>query len=168
VEPNGESRLIELPIDASMVIDLADGAGEEVELGPFVAPVPVPKGTKVVSLRIAGLEDNIQPTEFKPSAYAPRVTIVSPKPQATLSAKTTIAWVGSDADKEAPLTYQIAYSPNDGHDFIPLEVELTENSITIDGTQLPPTKKGQGLIRVFVNDGMHTSFADVRGLSQVQ
>jgi hypothetical protein len=161
----GALKVIEVPIDARLSIDLAKGGGQDEGIGPFVAPIPVLQDTKIRSLRIDGLKDGLLSTELQPSTYVPTVAIVSPKPHTVLGPKTTIAWLASDQDKDATLTYQVAYSPNDGFDFIPVEVDLEGTSLTIDATTLPKTQSGRGLMRVFVNDGLHTSYADVGGLS---
>jgi hypothetical protein len=164
-EPGSRIRDIQVLINARMVIDLSDGAGHVEKLGPFATPIPILKGTKLHALRIEGLLGDLRAAELKPTLNNPKVEIISPKPMTQLGSGTTITWKASDADVGTTLTYQVAYSPNDGRDFIPLEVDLEEAKLTIDAKLLPTTVNGHGLLRIFANDGVNTSFADVGGLS---
>jgi hypothetical protein len=151
-------------IDARTLID--GRAGESTEIGPFTVPFVVVKGSRIISVRVEPIgDDTIRATELVPSVNPPTVSIVSHKPGATIGPETTIAWAGVDKDAGARLSYQVAYSPNDGKDFVPIEVDLAQTKITIETLGLPRTETGRGLIRVFVNDGVNTSYADVGGLT---
>jgi hypothetical protein len=158
------SRLVELPIDATIVTSVTEGL-EETMPGPFAVPVPVPKGTRVVSVGVEGLGIDVAPVSLKASASSPVVGLVWPKAGTTLSGVITLSWTAGDRDPGTALTYQVAFSPNGGRDFVPLDVDLRETRLTIDARRLPRTEPGRGLIRVFASDGVHTAMADVGGLS---
>jgi hypothetical protein len=159
------SKTIQVPVDARGIIEHPNGKHREVNPAPFAVPISVPKGTTLQALRLDGLGDHRFSTKLTPSASIPSVEIVSPEPGATLSAKTKITWAGAAADKGSRLSYQVAYSPTDGQDFIPIAVDVQDTSVAIDASTLPKTELGRGLLRVFVNDGLNTSYADVKGLS---
>ena len=55
--------------------------------------------------------------------------------------------------------YQIVYSPDNGHTFVLLAVNLPGNlrSITVNTHDIPKSHGSQGLIRVLIRDGLHTA-----------
>ena len=62
------------------------------------------------------------------------------------------------------LLFQVAYSFDGGDSFVPIAVDQQNTEFEFDVRQIPPSR-GTGLIRVFVSDGLNTSFADVGNLS---
>ena len=99
------------------------------------------------------------------SKALPRIAIVSPRPNSKLGPNTRIAWKASDSDTPTQrLIYQVAYSPDGGRTFVPAGVDLKLPRLVFDARQFQKSS-GQGLIRIFVSDGLNTSFADIRGLS---
>ena len=163
-EPSGRVRTHKTVVEARTIYELTEGGHME-QLGPFSAPIPVPAGSRVRSLSVDGLEGKIGSTTMKPSENAPKVGFKNYPAGGLLKSETVIYWSAEDDDKHATLDFQVVYSPNGGIDFMPLAACLKESKLVIDGTKLPSTEPGQGLIRVFVNDGMHTAFADLEGLS---
>jgi hypothetical protein len=164
-DPDGRSKWqkLEIPLDARM--RRADGEG----WGPFAVPISVPRDAMVHEVHITSVDDTEPKLDvlLQRSAHVPQVVVMSPKPKEKLEQMTTIKWLGKDLDEEVELNYQIAYSPNNGRDFVPVAVGLGADAtaLVVDTRHLPLTKSGQGLLRVFVNDGLNTSYADVTGLS---
>jgi hypothetical protein len=75
-----------------------------------------------------------------------------------------VRWRASDGDTpRADLRFQVAYSTNNGRSFVPVGVDIAGSGFAFDARQVRRTR-GTGLIRVFVSDGLNTSFADVTGL----
>jgi hypothetical protein len=137
--------------------------------GPFAVPISVPRHAIVHEVRITSVDDTEPKLDvlLQRSAHVPQVVVTSPKAKEKLEQMTTIKWLGTDLDAEAELNYQIAYSANNGRDFVPVAVGLgaDDTALVVDTRHLPLTQSGQGLLRVFVNDGLNTSYADVTGLS---
>jgi hypothetical protein len=95
----------------------------------------------------------------------PTVGIVEPLPGTTIGRETRVIWEAEDPDTPMDqLLFQVAYSPDNGSSFVPVAVDQTGNEAIFDATQVAPSR-GTGLIRVFVSDGLNTSFADVAELS---
>jgi hypothetical protein len=88
------------------------------------------------------------------SAHPPQVTLTSPAAGTALSGTVTIAWQGEDADGD-PLTYAVAYSPDDGRNWYYLGLDLSERQLLVDMAELPGG--GQALLRVLASDGAHTA-----------
>ena len=64
------------------------------------------------------------------------------------------------------LFLQVAYSPDGGQNWVPIAVDVngTEKGITLNSTMIQQSKEN-GVIRVFVSDGLNTAFADVQRLT---
>ena len=96
----------------------------------------------------------------------PEVEIVAPKPGATLGRKTTLRWQVADPDSPgSAMMYHVAYSPDGGRSFYPVDVNLRATSVTFDATNLPRSEGGRGLLRVFVSDGLNSGFTDLSRLN---
>ena len=140
-----------------------DDRSESRRRGFFEVMVPI--STQVRSISILDRKTDRIITRRGRSARPPEIQIVSPRPDSELGERTTIKWQATDPDTPRNrLQYQIAYSPDGGNSFVPLGVKLRGSSFTFDSTQIQRSP-GEGLIRVFVSDGLNTSFADVTGLT---
>ncbi|MCI0692305.1 hypothetical protein L0337_09915 [candidate division KSB1 bacterium] len=62
------------------------------------------------------------------------------------------------------MLYQLAFSPDAGRSWVPIGVDVKRTSFTFNSTEIPRSQ-GNGVIRVFVSDGLNTAFADVSGLT---
>jgi hypothetical protein len=90
------------------------------------------------------------------SPHEPEVAITAPAPGTTLAGTVALTWQGRDADGD-PLTYVVAYSPDNGRDWYYLAVDLDASRLSIDTTRLPGGD--QALFRVMASDGSHTAVA---------
>jgi hypothetical protein len=62
------------------------------------------------------------------------------------------------------LQFQVAYSPDGGESWVPLAVDVRGTGVTVNTTEIQESR-GNGIIRVFVSDGLNTAFADVEELT---
>ena len=143
------------------VADDPDRVEEEEKPGFF--EVMIPLSNEVASLDIFNIS-GVRVGGFVGS-LPPTIQIVSPRPGATIDRETRVVWEAKDPDTPMDqLLFQVAYSPDNGRSFVPVAVDQTGNKAIFDATQVAPSR-GTGLIRVFVSDGLNTSFADVAKLS---
>jgi hypothetical protein len=180
----GRTEKVRVPLDAHMIVDMDErifraGDGESVEpdgqrpgdqavaaasLGPFTASIPI-EGV-VVSIALVNRDGTSVLARMERSRAAPEVEIIAPKPGATLGTKTTLRWQVADPDSPgSAMMYHVAYSPDGGRSFYPVDVNLRATSVTFDATNLPGSEAGQGLLRVFVSDGLNSGFTDLSRLS---
>ena len=180
----GRTERARVPLDAHMIVDadqriFAAGADKPVEpegqgrgnravaaasLGPFSAAIPI-EGT-VESIALVNRDGARVLARMKRSRAAPEVEIVAPKPGATLGRKTTLRWQVADPDSPgSAMMYHVAYSPDGGRSFYPVDVNLRATGVTFDATNLPSSEAGQGLLRIFVSDGLNSGFTDLARLS---
>jgi hypothetical protein len=150
-------------IDATLITTLARGEGDERSPGPFAAAFAVPAGAELQRVTVEGIERELRPIVMERPAGQPKLSITSPRPGALLEGIATITWESAHSHG-APLTYQVAFSPDGGRSFVPLAVDLSETSVTFDAKGLPEAR-GEGIVRVFASDGMNTTYADVGGLT---
>lgn len=88
----------------------------------------------------------------------PQVTVLQPDRRTTLAADPIrVAWAGFDTDGD-PLTYRLQYSPDDRTTWITVAAALTDTQIDVHRSQLRASTNGR--FRVWVSDGLHTSFGD--------
>jgi hypothetical protein len=86
----------------------------------------------------------------------PGVTLTSPNGGELLSSDpVTVTWTATDPDED-PLTFNVQYSPDNGASWTLVAQNLTGNSASIAGVNLP--SGAQALFRVWASDGVHTSF----------
>jgi hypothetical protein len=143
------------------VADDPDQVEEEEKPGFF--EVMIPLSNEVASLDIFNIS-GVRVGGFVRS-LPPTIRIVSPRPGATIDRETRVVWEAKDPDTPMnQLLFQVAYSPDNGRSFVPVAVDQTGNKAIFDATQVAPSRR-TGLIRVFVSDGLNTSFADVAELS---
>jgi Tol biopolymer transport system component len=122
---------------------------QPIEFESFALRAPLPPGTTSVTL----MHGNTQLDSLTSSAAAPAVNIT--QPQNGWSGEQTISWTGSDGDGD-PLKYAVLYSPDNGATWLPLAVDITDASLTLDTTQLEGM---QLLVRVLASDGLQTTIA---------
>jgi hypothetical protein len=92
------------------------------------------------------------------SANAPLVSGVVLQNQPTLqSPLVTLAWNASDADGD-PLTFDVAYSRDNGVTFQPVAINIAQPSVQIDTSQLGGS--GTARFRVTASDGINSGFAN--------
>ena len=128
--------------------------------GFFEVMVPVDPNREIVSVRITDLEGRKEFGSVKRS-QPPTVNIVSPQPGGALGERTEVKWEAKDPDTPPDqLMFQVAYSPDGGSTWVPVAVDVRGRSAVFDSTEIQ-TSDGNGLIRVFVSDGLNTAFAEV-------
>jgi hypothetical protein len=92
--------------------------------------------------------------------------VTSPPRGSKLQSTTTITWTPEYSVPVGQVQYQIAYSPDNGSSFVPIAVNVPGNSASVTvNTREIPRSNGQGLIRVFMSDGLRTTYADTTDLS---
>jgi TolB protein len=115
----------------------------------FSLRVPLPPGTTHVGV----LLNHSELASLDASAAAPTVNIT--QPDHDWSGEQTITWTATDADSD-PLNYAVMYSPDNGQTWLPLAVDITDPSLTLDTNQL---EGNQLLVRVLASDGLNTTAA---------
>jgi hypothetical protein len=151
-----------MPFDPSV----ADDAGN-VTFGFFEVMVAVPPEREVASLRITDTQGVRTYGVLRRVSTPPTISVAEPRPRQHLGHKTDVAWhVGHAHIAVEHLLYQVAYSPDGGQSWVPLAVDVpgTATSVVVDTTEIQQSN-GNGVIRVFVSDGLYTAFADVTNLS---
>ena len=132
--------------------------------GFFEVMVPVNPDREIVSVRITDNRGRREYGAFKRSR-PPQVRIISPANGERLGQKTRVVWDARDPDTPVnQLVFQVAYSPNGGSTWVPVAVDVQGKEATFDSTQVQRSR-GNGMIRVFVSDGLNTAFADVGKLT---
>lgn len=149
---------------------VGDDSGEESgnRRGFFEVMIPVAPDREVASVRILDSATGREFGGFQRSA-PPQVAIVEPTPGARLGTETRITWNATDPDTPPQqLSYQVSYSPDSGLNWVPIAVNVpgTQRSIVFNSTEIQQSA-GKGILRVFVSDGLNTSFADVTALTPV-
>jgi hypothetical protein len=61
----------------------------------------------------------------------------------------------------------VAFSYDEGRSWVPMAVDIpgTNRTFTFDASQIPEST-GEGIVRVFVSDGLNTAYDDVTGLAR--
>lgn len=140
-----------------------DSPNERDVFGSFSAMVAAPADVRSVRIRRRRGRDVLD--AVRATKEAPRIAIVAPQRGSRLSRFVRVRWRASDADTDRrDLRFQVAYSRDDGRSFVPVGVGIAGSSLRFDARQVRRARR-TGLIRVFVSDGLNTSFADVRGLT---
>lgn len=140
----------------------ADGEHGRDADGAFSVMLPVDPSAGIASLRITNAERTVEYAELERSE-PPRVKIVSPQPDTALPERTEVEWAVDDADTpDDELVFEAAYSNDNGRSWVPIGVDIpgTDRGLTFDASELPEST-GEGVIRVFVSDGLNTAYDDV-------
>lgn len=152
--------------DALVGDDAGDAPGEGEFHGFFEVMVPVPPTREAVSLQVTDATGQVTYGGFQEAAEPSEVFLFEPNPGATLGEQTQVAWELNTTVPDSQLQYQVAYSPDGGESWVPVAVDVpgTERSVTFDSTRIQRSS-GNGVIRVFVSNGLDTTFDEVTGLS---
>ena len=153
-----ESGPINVPFDARVA---DDASNEGAVLGFFEVMIPF-RGF-VRSLAITDLTGARNFGGFQATTIMPRVEILSPERGARLDRTTTVRARVTAAGTETRM-FQAAFSPDGGQSFVPIAVDLREPVFTFDATAIPASA-GNGVIRIFISDGLNTTFTDVDRLT---
>jgi hypothetical protein len=140
----------------------ADGEHGRDPDGAFSVMLPVDPNAEIASLRITNAERTVEYAEMQRSE-PPRVKLVSPQPGTELAGRTEVEWAVDDPDtSEDQLLIEAAYSNDNGRSWVPIGVDIpgTDRGLTFDASELPESS-GEGVIRVFVGDGLTTTYDDV-------
>lgn len=141
---------------------VADDASKSISVPGFFE-VMVPVSGAVRSIAITDLGGGRTFGSIEGGQQPPRVEITTPAAGATLGREArVVARLASPAGNN--VMFQAAFSPDGGRSFVPIAVDLKEPVFSFDATAVQSTR-GQGLIRVFVSDGVNTTFTDVTGLT---
>jgi hypothetical protein len=135
--------------------------------GVFAVMLPVDPNAEIASVRIIDGNSTEQLAKRERSE-PPRITIVSPQPGDALGERTEVQWAVDDQDTpDSELLFQAAYSHDHGRSWVPIGVDIagTDRGLTLDSSQVAESA-GEGIIRVFVSDGLNTAFDDVTELSR--
>lgn len=144
-----------------------DGEHQEDSNGAFSVMLPVDPSAEIASLRIMDADRTVQFAQMQRSE-PPRIKIVSPRPGNALGERTEVQWDIDDPDTpDSELLFEAAYSDDNGQSWIPIGVDIpgADRSFSFDASQLPENS-GEGIIRVFVSDGLNTAYDDVSGLTR--
>jgi len=133
-------------------------SGEPGSVTPFAFALPYPAG----ATRVALLHGETLLDERVASANAPEVSITSPGGGESWDGIQTVAWSASDVDGD-DMTFSLFYSFDDGENWMPIAMDLTQTSFQLDTTSLPGGEVVR--IRVLAGDGFHTTTADSPPLS---
>jgi hypothetical protein len=79
-----------------------------------------------------------------------------------IGGKALLAWQTSNA-AAGELTYSVQFSPDDGMTWYPLAVDIKENSLLLDSTNMKKTDRG--IVRVLATDGLNTTIVEQKGLN---
>lgn len=143
---------------------IEDTTGGDERLGLFEVMVPVAPNREINTLRITDASGRRVYGALSRS-MPPRIQILSPRPGESLGSQARVRWMAVDPDTSPnQLLYQAAYSPDGGRSFVPIAVDVRGSDISFDATAVR-NSRGNGLIRVFVSDGLNTAFSDVGNLT---
>ncbi|HEX6181610.1 MAG TPA: hypothetical protein VFZ47_10220, partial [Chitinophagaceae bacterium] len=138
--------------------------GEKESFGFFEVMVAIPPNREIVSMQIVSTRDSLRVFGGFRRSAPPRIAIVDPRPGDRLGTRTTVKWEVTDPDTPlGDLLFQVAYSPNGGTNWVPIGVDIKGNSFTFNSDEIQNSREN-GVIRVYVSDGLNTAFADVTKL----
>jgi len=146
---------------------VADDGEHEDGYGFFEVRLPVPPRREVTELRIRAVENPEEVLFHTTATKPPNITVTAPQPGASLGETTRVAWRVEDPDTEPEaMQFQVAYSHDGGESWVPLAVDLPggETGVIVNTREVQESD-GEGVIRVFVSDGLNTDFDDVEELS---
>lgn len=169
--------------------DIVVGGEDEQTLdGAFSAMLPVDPNAEIRSLRVMNADRTVQLAEMRRSK-PPRIRIVSPRQGTVLGRDdrerddrggedrgrddregetSEVRWTIDDPDTpDSQLRFEAAYSNDEGRSWVPIGVDIpgTDRAFTFDSSEIPESD-GEGVIRVFVSDGLNTAFDDVTVLNR--
>lgn len=121
--------------------------------------VPVPNNLEIESVRVSSVTDTL--ATITRTESAPTATILYPADHETITDTLTIEWEGGDLDGDN-LFATVQYSHDGGGSWTPLAIRTDSAVLSIDATHLPSTS--DGVIRLFVTDGLNTTVETVSGI----
>jgi hypothetical protein len=146
--------------------DKQDDHAGDAQLGSEELSIPLRPGERVERVSVIDNEYKRRYPALVRSRFAPEIRIKSPRAKSRLGGTTTLDWTVRDRDtRSSRLRYQVAYSPDGGNDFVPIAADLRATKLKVNYRQLPRTRSGRGLFRIFANDGLNTTSVDIRNLS---
>lgn len=153
-------RTISVPFNA--VVGDDEEPGEHTRKGFFEVMVPV--SGELSRLRILS-RDGVRTFGELRRSRPPRVQVQSFDPGDTLRGRPLARWTVADPDTpRSALRYQVVFSGDGGRTWVPVGANLRSLSTRFD-TRRTFAQRGRGVFRVFVSDGLNTTFSDVRGLT---
>jgi hypothetical protein len=140
-------------------------APEEKTLSHGAFEVPVKLAGDIAEVQIIDNQSGTVLTDRK-AAGKPSIRITSPDSGSKLGEKTEISWEAQFGVPADQVEYQVAYSPDNGETFVPLAVGISGDTrkITVNTREISKSA-GTGLIRVFLSDGLTTTYADITKLT---
>lgn len=141
-----------------------DPQGPETEFGAFQVNVPVDPNARIVQMEIYNGQQLVGAMQ---GSEEPRIEILSPEPGEALGETTLIALQIDDPDTDpSEMMINAAYSPDGGESWVPIAVQLSGETtqFEVNTTEIQQSDQN-GVIRVFLSDGLNTVWADVAGLT---
>jgi hypothetical protein len=136
--------------------DLPDSDGPpglDLSARSFVLTMPFAEGTA----RVVLLQDGVEVVSREASLNAPKVNVLEPNGGESYAGPFTIRWEAEDADND-PLNFVVQYSADNGATWRVVETNTFSTTLDLDDVSyLPGTKGMTALVRVFANDGLHTT-----------
>lgn len=142
---------------AEFDVDFDGGPADAVQLGSFIAAIPVP-AQPVKAIRIRRGATTLG--TLNASAAAPTVQITQPNASTVVNgANLDIRWIGDDADAD-DLFYTVRYSADGGSTWQTLAVDLDDTQLTIPRSQL--TASTDAVVEVQGSDGVNVTVVESR------
>jgi len=153
--------VVHVPFDAFALLDTPEGAHQR---GFFEVQAKV-SGGGIASLQLVDMQTG-KILAQRTQAKEPTIKVTAPTTRGQLGETTTISWDAQYSVPDDQVQYQIAYSPDHGQSFVPLAVGIPGATRKITGnTRAIQKSSGQGIIRVFLSDGLNTVYADITNLT---
>lgn len=140
-----------------------DPQGPETEFGAFQVGVPVDPEARIVLMEIYNGQQLMSSMK---GSEAPRIEILSPRPGEALGETTILELQIDDPDTDpSKMMINAAYSPDGGESWVPIAVQVPGDTkeLEVNTTEIQQSDSN-GVIRVFVSDGLNTAWADVEEL----
>jgi hypothetical protein len=165
------SRYTVRPVHSSFSINLLNNKGETLGHYPFEPKIytyisqdkdkmalvseaiPFISCTKEIVIS----QDDRQLASRTVDNHAPKVMIISPSNDGTLTGNVIVKWQASDADG-GNLTYFVLYSPDAGRSWQTIASDIKDTQLTVQMAELPGSSRA--LFRVIATDGVNTGISD--------
>ncbi len=141
-----------------------EAQGPETEFGAFQVNVAVDPDARIVLMELYNGQQLLASMQ---GCEAPRIEILSPRPGEALGETTTIELQIDDPDTDlSAMMINAAYSPDAGESWVPIAVQVPGDTrqLEVNTTEIQRSI-ANGVIRVFVSDGLNTVWADVEDLT---
>jgi hypothetical protein len=156
-----DGAVVRVPFDA--LTDSPRGEDGAQQRGFFEVHAKV--SADIATVRILDTEGN-KVVVTRERVTPPTIQLTSPASGTELGETTTITWDAQYGVTNDQVRYQIAYSPDGGQTFVPLAVGVPGETrkITVNTREIQKSA-GNGIIRVFLSDGLNTTYADLTKLT---